>query len=36
MTNINSSRKLDRRDEMILIIIAFATPLAILPTFFGA
>jgi len=35
MTNGRNNKGLDRRDEMILMIIALVTPLAILPAMLG-
>ncbi len=35
MAKAKPNKGLDRRDEMILMIIAMATPLAILPTIIG-
>ncbi len=36
MSNPKNSFKLDRRDEIILMIIAIVTPLAAMPAIFGA
>jgi len=35
MNDFENNFKLDRRDEMILMIVAFVTPLAILPVMLG-
>ncbi len=35
MANVKPNKGLDRRDEMILMIIAVVTPLAILPAMLG-
>ena len=36
MANMKHNAKLDQRDEIILALVAFLTPLATLPVMFGA
>ena len=36
MADIKNNAKLDRRDEIILALVALLTPLATLPVMFGA
>lgn len=36
MADLKRNAKLDRRDEMILVLVAILTPLAVLPVMFGA